>query len=41
MTGTLAPDFTLEGSDGRAYALRDLRGGKIVLIFYVLNRTPG
>lgn len=37
-----APDFTLEGSDGEAYALQDvLRESHVLLVFYPGNDTPG
>lgn len=40
--GDPAPDFTLSDSDGTPRHLRDaLAGGPVVLIFYVLDNTPG
>jgi thioredoxin-dependent peroxiredoxin len=40
--GAAAPDFTLSGSDGRRYALADLRANHPVLLaFYPGNDTPG
>ena len=41
MIGQRAPDFSLPASDGRTYALKDLAGRTVVLIFYVINDTPG
>jgi|GEM_PF-3524574 len=41
MLGQAAPDFTLEGNDGKIYLLEKLRGQKVLLFFYVMNRTPG
>ncbi len=40
MTGTPAPDFDLEGTDGKRWTLRKLHGHKVVLIFYLLDQTP-
>ncbi len=40
--GDVAPDFTLPGTDGKAYKLSDFRGKKtVVLAFYVLAFTGG
>jgi len=40
--GSHAPDFTLEGSDGRGHRLvEELRDGSVLLIFYPGNNTPG
>jgi peroxiredoxin Q/BCP len=36
-----APDFALRDQDGRVVKLRNLRGKKIVLYFYVRDDTPG
>ena len=32
--GQPAPDFTLEAADGRAVTLSELRGKRVVLVFY-------
>ncbi len=39
--GMSAPDFALEDQDGRLVRLRDFRGKKVVLYFYVRDDTPG
>jgi len=39
--GDLAPDFRLPADDGKTYALKDLRGTKVVLYFYPKDDTPG
>ena len=39
--GFPAPDFSLRDQDGRLVRLRDYRGKKIVLYFYVRDDTPG
>lgn len=39
--GGVAPDFTLEGSDGGAHTLSDYRGTKVLLYFYPKDDTPG
>ena len=40
--GDHAPDFTLRDENGTEHALADaLREGPVVLIFYVLDSTPG
>jgi peroxiredoxin len=36
----LAPDFTLKGSDDKEHKLSDMRGKKVVLIFYPLDFSP-
>jgi len=41
MIGRPAPEFALVASDGKTYALKDLSGRKVVLVFYVINNTPG
>ncbi|MEW6444219.1 MAG: peroxiredoxin [bacterium] len=41
LEGTKAPDFALEGSDGKRHALRDYRGRTVVLYFYPKDDTPG
>ena len=40
--GDVAPDFTMNGTDGKTYKLSDFRGKKnVVLAFYVLAFTGG
>jgi thioredoxin-dependent peroxiredoxin len=39
-TGSLAPDFELEGTDGPV-SLSGLRGSRVVLYFYPKDDTPG
>ena len=39
--GDLAPLFTLPDQDERPVALRDLRGGPVILFFYPEAMTPG
>lgn len=40
--GQAAPDFTMNGTDGKAYKLSDFKGKKtVVLAFYVLAFTGG
>ena len=39
--GRLAPAFTLLDQDERSVALRDLRGGPVVVFFYPEAMTPG
>lgn len=40
--GDPAPDFALPDSDGTTRRLQDaLANGPVVLIFYVLDNTPG
>ena len=36
-----APDFSLDGSDGKKHKLSDYLGRKIVLYFYPRDNTPG
>ncbi len=36
-----APDFELEGSDGKKHALREFKGKFLVLYFYPKDDTPG
>ncbi|CRK81744.1 thioredoxin-dependent thiol peroxidase [Neobacillus massiliamazoniensis] len=40
-TGMLAPDFTLEASNGETVKLSDFRGKNVVLYFYPKDMTPG
>lgn len=40
--GDTAPDFTLKGIGGKEVTLGEFRGKrKVVLLFYVLDWTPG
>jgi peroxiredoxin Q/BCP len=39
--GAKAPDFKLEGSDGKSHKLADFRGRTLVLYFYPKDDTPG
>ena len=39
--GSLAPDFSLTGSDGKTHKLSDYRGKKVILYFYPKDNTPG
>ena len=41
LTGALAPDFTLPGSDGKDHSLQNYRGKTVVLYFYPKDDTPG
>ena len=41
MIGQAAPGFALKGNDGNLYALKDQSGRNVVLVFYVINNTPG
>lgn len=40
--GSRAPDFSLEGSDGRLHRLVEmLEASRVLLVFYPGNNTPG
>lgn len=39
--GSKAPDFSLEGSDGKTHRLSDFKGRYLVLYFYPKDDTPG
>ncbi len=41
LEGQKAPDFSLEGSDGKTHALKDYAGKTLVLYFYPKDNTPG
>ncbi|HEV8342359.1 MAG TPA: thioredoxin-dependent thiol peroxidase [Candidatus Binatia bacterium] len=41
LEGKKAPDFDLEGSDGRRHRLKDYSGKTVVLYFYPKDDTPG
>ena len=39
--GDAAPDFSLEGDDGKAHSLAKLRGKNVIVYFYPRDDTPG
>lgn len=39
--GSAAPDFSLDGSDGKRHSLREFKGKYVVLYFYPKDNTPG
>jgi peroxiredoxin Q/BCP len=41
LEGKKAPDFTLEGSDGRRHSLSEYAGKTVVIYFYPKDNTPG
>jgi peroxiredoxin Q/BCP len=41
LVGKKAPDFKLEGSDGKPHRLADYKGKTVVLYFYPRDNTPG
>lgn len=41
LEGKKAPDFELEGNDGKKHSLRDYSGTTVVLYFYPRDNTPG
>lgn len=41
LEGLKAPDFTLEGSDGKQHSLKDYAGRTVVIYFYPRDNTPG
>ena len=41
LEGTKAPDFALEGSDGKKHAMKDYLGKRVVVYFYPRDNTPG
>jgi peroxiredoxin len=38
--GTAAPDFRLPDTDGRIVSLKDLAGGKALLVMFICNHCP-
>jgi len=41
LEGKKAPDFLLEGSDGKQHALKQYSGKTVVIYFYPKDNTPG
>jgi thioredoxin-dependent peroxiredoxin len=41
LEGKKAPDFDLEGSDGKRHSLKEYAGKSVVLYFYPKDSTPG
>lgn len=41
LEGKKAPDFTLEGSDGKKHSLKDYAGKTVIVYFYPKDNTPG
>jgi peroxiredoxin Q/BCP len=41
LEGKKAPDFILEGSDGKKHSLRDYSGKTVIIYFYPKDNTPG
>lgn len=41
LEGKKAPDFTLEGSDGKKHSLAEYAGKMTVIYFYPKDNTPG
>ncbi|MDE3058512.1 MAG: thioredoxin-dependent thiol peroxidase [Bacteroidota bacterium] len=39
--GDAAPDFSLQGNDGKTYSLKNFKGRKVVLYFYPKDDTSG
>lgn len=39
--GKKAPEFSLQGSDGKVHSLKDYAGKTVVLYFYPKDNTPG
>ena len=38
---SVAPDFRLEGSDGKSHSLSEFKGKYLILYFYPKDNTPG
>jgi peroxiredoxin Q/BCP len=41
LEGKKAPDFSLEGSDGKRHTLKDYPGKTVIIYFYPKDNTPG
>jgi peroxiredoxin Q/BCP len=40
-SGDRAPDFQLQGDDGKTYSLKEFSGKNLILYFYPRDNTPG
>lgn len=38
--GSVCPDFSLPGTDGRNYSLQDFKNGKPLLVMFICNHCP-
>lgn len=41
LEGKKAPDFTLDGSDGRSHTIKEYAGKTVVIFFYPKDNTSG
>jgi peroxiredoxin Q/BCP len=41
LEGMKAPDFSLEGSDGKRHSLKEYSGKTVIIYFYPKDNTPG
>lgn len=41
LEGKKAPDFSLEGSDGKRHSLKEYSGKTVIIYFYPKDNTPG
>ena len=41
LEGKKAPDFLLEGSDGKRHSLKEYAGKTVIIYFYPKDNTPG
>ena len=41
LEGQTAPEFSLEGSDGKTHSLKEYRGKTVIIYFYPKDNTPG
>ena len=41
LEGKNAPDFTLDGSDGKRHSIKEYAGKTVVIFFYPKDNTPG
>ena len=38
--GSLAPDFSLKGVDGKSYSLKDFEKSKVLVVMFICNHCP-